>query len=237
MAITACSAISTESHSFECGMEIGGRIIKRFEHPPRAVLAYATVFHDQAAFLQGLRQAVGPAPIMVGCSVQGLMSRGQLLEGAYVSGAMALGGEGVTASCAFAPEIDQDPREKGRGMGRDLLSRAGAPPRLVVVHFDPLARADVDAVLAGLHEVLDCPIIGGGSSQNWGPMVATFQFHDDRVIAKSAVALGAGGRFHGHHTSFARHHTARHHPHHYEDATASKSWNSTAVRRWTSGWN
>jgi hypothetical protein len=122
------------------------------------------------------------------------MSKGQLLESAYVAGAMGLGGEGVTASCAFAPVISQDPRGKGRGLGRDLLA-AGDQPRVVVVHFDPLARADVDAVMAGLHEVLDCPIIGGGSSQNWGPMVATFQFYGERVSQNGAVALGLGGDF------------------------------------------
>ena len=153
MAIAACSAVSTESHSFESGREIGGRIMKNLKIPPRAILAYATVYHDQAAFLQGLRESAGPAPIMIGCSVQGLMSRGQLLESAYVSGAMALGGEGVTASCAFAPEISQDTREKGRGLGRDLLSEAnsraspspGCPRRLVRGTRQPLkASSAVD---------------------------------------------------------------------------------------------
>jgi hypothetical protein len=195
MAIAASSAVSTASHSFDSGREVGAQIMNRLEAPPRAVLAYATVYHDHAAFLQGLRASIGPTPTMVGCSVQGLMSSGQLLEGAYVSGAMALGGEAVTASCAFAPEISQDPHAKGRELGRDLLRGGVAQPRLVVIHFDPLAKADIDAVLAGLREVVDCPIIGGGSSQNWGPMVATFQFYDDRIFAKGAVALALGGDF------------------------------------------
>ncbi len=195
MPILARSAVSTESHSLECGRDIGARIMRDFESPPVAVLAYATVYHDQTAFLQGLREAVGPGPALVGCSVQGLMSRGQLLESAYVSGAMAVGGDRVTARCAFAPEISQDPQEKGRELGRNLLQSGGAPPRLVVVHFDPLARADVDRLLAGLREIVDCPIAGGGSSQNWGPMVATFQFQGERVFSKGAVALALGGDF------------------------------------------
>ena len=61
--------------------------------------------------------------------------------------------------------------------------------------YDPLCGADVERLLAGVREIVGCPVVGGAASQPWGPMVRTYQYISDRVTSGSAVAIGLSGPF------------------------------------------
>jgi hypothetical protein len=64
-----------------------------------------------------------------------------------------------------------------------------------VVHYDPLCGADVETFLQGLHDEVQCPVVGGAAAQFWGPMLKTFQYFDGRAISGAAVAAGLSGEF------------------------------------------
>jgi hypothetical protein len=194
MAFVAKSVFSLSVNSGDTGRQLGeGLRAGLGDAACAAVLVHASVQHDQPALLAGLREAGPPGARVLGCSSQGLMARGATVEGGYFAGALALGGD-VMAGVARADDIHLEPRAKGRALGDAL--RAQVPgPRLVLVYFDPLAGADVSALLAGLHERLPGAIAGGAASQPWGSMVTTYQYEGREVFSRGAVAVALAGAF------------------------------------------
>jgi hypothetical protein len=160
------------------------------------VLVYATMQHDHAEVLRGVRQALGQDVLIAGCSAQGVMSNGSVLEGGFAVGAMALGGQSLEVATAIEHEIQIDGRAKGRQLARQVRDGLGRSPELFVLVYDPLSGIDVDQVLTGLRDVLDCPIVGGAASQPSGPVVRTYQYCGDRPATHAAVGLGLAGPFH-----------------------------------------
>jgi hypothetical protein len=196
MSIFARSHMSFAAHSFETGVDLARKIRDGFAGQRlEAVIAYATVNHDQNVFLSGIREIAGANVPVIGCSGQGVMGRGDVTEEGYVAGAMGLGGASLDVACGCVEELQIDTRDKGHALGRTLRDRATGPLRAVVVHYDPLCGADVEAFLQGLHDEVQCPIVGGAAAQFWGPMLKTFQYFDGRAIHRAAVAAGLSGEF------------------------------------------
>jgi hypothetical protein len=196
MSIFARSRVSYEANSFDTGVELARGIREAFGNTRlTAILTYSTVNHDQAALLSGLREAAGPGVGILGCSGQGVMSRGAVVEEGYAAGAMGLGGESIDVAIASAEEFRVDSLEKGRTLGRTLLAAAKGPLRAVVLHYDPLCGADVEVLLQGLYQEVRCPIVGGAAAEFWGPMTTTFQYAHNRVLRGAAVAAGLSGAF------------------------------------------
>src|SRR5262245_57154798 len=117
MSLFARSAISETVQSREAGRELGECIRpKRTDQRLALALCYATVNHDQAAFLGGLREGVGPDVAVAGCSTQGVMVRGVVHEGASVAGAIGIGGS-LNAVVEHVVEIQRDTERKGAELG------------------------------------------------------------------------------------------------------------------------
>ncbi|MCP6768701.1 hypothetical protein NL529_28060, partial [Klebsiella pneumoniae] len=87
--------LTRQRNSFEAGRSAGAEIVSSMPAAPRLVLSYLTVNHDQAQFLAGLRETLGPSVPVVGCSGQGVMGRGTVHEEGYAASLMALGGDGL----------------------------------------------------------------------------------------------------------------------------------------------
>jgi hypothetical protein len=192
----ASSFISTEPESLDAGRLAGEALTERFgAERLQVVMAYATVNHDQAPVLEALRAAVGPDVFILGCSVQGMVSNGELTEGGFAVGVMGFGGSALRCATAIEREIQDDTKDKGRALARKLKADFGEEPKLVVVIYDPLCGADVEALLAGMRLELDCPLIGGGASQPWGRTIQTFQYWDKEVVSRGVVALALSGPF------------------------------------------
>lgn len=196
MTLIAHSFITQEPTSLTAGEKAGLALHTSFGNESiQAVIAYATVNHDQPALLRGLRKAVGEHPIIIGCSTQGVTGQRQVIEQGYASGFMAIGGAGVEASSALVSQIQTDTREKGLQLAQGLLKNQSNPPRAVVLLWDPLSGVDVPELVRGLKDEIQAPIIGGAASQPWGPMVQTFQYLGQEVISHGAVAIALGGPF------------------------------------------
>jgi hypothetical protein len=196
MELRASSYSSQDTDSVRVAEMAARSLLETFGSDPLgAVVVYATVNHDQSSLLGHLRKELGPKVPIVGCSSQGIMTRGAVREGGFDLGIMGLGGTAVKTACAIEREIAVSTREKGAQMAQRMIADLGEAPKLVVLLYDPLCGADVHELLAGLREHVSCPIVGGGASQPWGPMVKTYQYFGDEVLSHGAVALALTGPF------------------------------------------
>jgi hypothetical protein len=196
MPLFAHSRVSYEANSFNTGVDLARKIRDAFgDRRLASIVAYSTVNHDQAALLSGLREIAGQSVGIIGCSGQGVMSRGAVVEEGYAAGAMGLGGDSIDVSIACAEDFRADSLEKGRALGRALVAAAKGPLRAVVLHYDPLCGADVEVFLQGLYPEVRCPIVGGAAAEFWGPMTTTFQYANGRALRGAAVAAGLSGSF------------------------------------------
>jgi hypothetical protein len=160
------------------------------------LLVYATINHDHGELLAGVRAVVGDDVVVAGCSAQGIMGTRNVLEGGFVAGAMALGGEGLLAASGVQHDVHVDGTSKGRDLARGVKAKLGRAPELFVLLYDPLSGLDVDHILAGLRDEIDCPITGGAASQPSGPVVKTYQYHGTAATTRSAVGLGLCSKGH-----------------------------------------
>jgi len=192
----ASSVFSDEIESLDAGRGAGEALLARFgEDRPKAVIAYATMNHDQPAVLEGLRAALGKDTLLLGCSVQGVVSDDQLTEDGLALAVMGFGGDSVRCAAAFEREIQADSKEKGRKLAQALKRDLGGEPKIVVLFYDPLCGVDVQAMLDGMRLEVDCPLVGGAAGQPWGPPRQTFQYWDREVFSHGVVALGLAGQF------------------------------------------
>jgi hypothetical protein len=176
MAIFAHSSTSRIVSSFETGLDLARQIRDAFgPQPLSGIVVYSTVSHDQGALLQGIRELAGPSVRVFGCSSQGVMSKGDVIEEGYAAGAMGLGGDSLQMTTAVVEELQVDTRTKGRALGQTLRETAPGPLRAVMVHYDPLCGADIEVFMEALYAEVRCPIVGGAAAEYWGPMEQTIQ--------------------------------------------------------------
>jgi hypothetical protein len=196
MTVLARSVFSDEADSLDAGRAAGEALLAQFA-PERlkAALVYCTMNHDHAAALEGLRAALGEGVQLFGCSVQGVVSNEHLTEDGFALGVMGFGGRDLEVGIALEREIQNDGKEKGRRFGQALKRNLGAEPKVVVLLYDPLCRADVQAILEGVTLEIDCPLVGGADGQPWGHPQGTFQYWDREVLSHGLVGIALGGPF------------------------------------------
>jgi hypothetical protein len=193
----ARSHISQDSDSMQAGEEIAREVKKAFgSEKLRSLLVYATINHDHAELLAGVRKVVGDDIIVAGCSAQGVMGNRTVLEGGFAAGAMGLGGDALTVAAAIEHDVQIDGTQKGRNLARSVKARLGRAPDLFLLLYDPLCGIDVDHVLTGLQSELVCPITGGAASQPSGPVARTYQYLGVSATPRAAVGVGLCGPFH-----------------------------------------
>jgi len=196
MAILARSVFCDESESSDAAQSAGEALLARFgTQEPKVALVYTTMNHDQPAVLEGLRGVLGKDVLLLGCSVQGLVSNENLTEDGFAVGVMGLGGSDLRCAAAVEREIQNDSKEKGRRLAQTLKRDIGGEPKVVVLIYDPLCGADVDAILEGVRLEVDCPLVGGAAGQPWGPPRQTFQYWDREVLSHGVLGMALSGAF------------------------------------------
>jgi hypothetical protein len=193
MSLHATSHVSSLADSRAAAAAVSEQLQMSFAGQPlRALMVYSTVNHDQAVVLRVLRDCCGADVLILGCSAQGIMHNGAVGEGSFLLGVMGFGGDDLEAAAAMVRGIDQDSAQKGATLAAAL--KLSVEPKVVFLLYDPLCGADVEAMLGGFSEI-QCPIVGGGAAQPWGPIVRTFQYWQGEVLQHGAVALALGGPF------------------------------------------
>ncbi len=192
----ARSVFSDEPESLDAARSAGRELLAQFgAEVPKVVLVYATMNHDQPAVLAGLRDVLGKDIPLLGCSVQGLVSNDHLTEDGFALGVMGFGGSDLVCAAAVEREIQNGSKEKGRRLGQALRHNLGSAPKVVVLLYDPLCGADVEAILEGLQHEVECPLVGGAAGQPWGPPRETFQYWDREVLSHGVVGMALSGPF------------------------------------------
>jgi hypothetical protein len=192
--ITAKSVLSRQRNSIEAGRSAGAEIVAGMPALPKVVLCYLTVNHDQAQFIAGLVEKLGPGVPIVGCSGQGVMGRGVVHEDGYAASLMALGGEGLEVGIARVDDVQSDTRAKGAALGQKLRDSHARPPKVCIVHYDPLCGVDLDVLLSGIGSQIEAPIVGGAAAHFFNAaMTTTYQYFGQDVFSRGAVAVTLGG--------------------------------------------
>ena len=192
----ACSVLSLEPDSLEAGRNVGEALVAGFgAQAPKVAIVYATMNHDQDEVLEGFRGVVGEDTLLLGCSVQGVVSNGELTEDGLAIAAMGFGGSDLLCAAAVEHQIQDDTKQKGRRLAQSLKRDLQCEPKIVVLIYDPLCGIDVEAMLEGLRSEVDCPLVGGAAGQPWGPPKLTFQYWDREVFSHGVVALALAGPF------------------------------------------
>ena len=195
-AFFAHSCLSQETHSDRAGLAIGRAIAQGFKSERlKAVVVYATVNHDQAALLRGVREGVGPGVTVVGCSAQGVMANDVVDEGGFVAGAMGLGGDSLNVAAARVDDVQIDSEQKGRQLVQALRRELGRDPKVMLTVYDPLCGIDVNHLLAGVRQDNRATIVGAAAGQPAGPAGCTYQYQGTEAFSRGAVALGLDGDF------------------------------------------
>jgi hypothetical protein len=134
-----------------------------------------------------VRSRSGGAPL-IGCTTAGEITRDGPRDGSVV--VTALGGDGFVIGTAAAAGASQDLRGASARAARCLPSPAGHPYRVMLLLTDGLA-SDQDEIIRGAYSVLGAGItMVGGCAGDGLKMTRTFQFHGDRVLTGSVVAVG-----------------------------------------------
>jgi len=194
--VHASSALVSETSSKRAADDLARSLLEAFvEHPIKAVIVYATVNHDQSEVLRRLRGHLGPAVPLLGCSVQGVVVRGDVREGGFLIGAMGLGGADLRVAPAIARDIQSTTRRKGEMLARDVQSALGGDPQFTFACWDPRNGVDVEELLDGMSQSIKTPLVGGGAGQPFGRIVKTYQYFGEEVTTRAAIALGLAGPF------------------------------------------
>ncbi len=192
----ARSFFSDEPESVDAGRSAGQALLAELgSETLDVVLVYSTMNHDQPALLQSMQSVLGKDVALIGCSVQGVVSNDRLTEDGFALAAMGLGGKDLDSAVAIEREIQNGSNEKGRKLGQALKRNLGREPKVVVLLYDPLCAADVEAILDGLRLEVDCPVVGGAAGQPWGYPRETFQYWGREVLSHGVLGLGLAGDF------------------------------------------
>jgi hypothetical protein len=190
------SVYSDEPDTTDAAQEVAESLLEKFgEGGLKAVLVYATMNHDQEELVRALRDALGEDVLLLGSSAQGVVSNDELTEDGFAITAMGFGGDALQCSSAFERDVAEDPHGKGRHLAESLVKGLDRPPAVVLISYDPLCGIDVQGMLKGMSEVVDCPFVGGAAGQPWGPPRQTFQYWGGEVFSHGAVALALAGDF------------------------------------------
>lgn len=159
--------------------------------PPRLVIAYATVSHDQEAVLRAIGEELPGVPV-AGASSAGVSVLGVATEAPRCVAVAVLRSDTVVARVASVQDILSDPSGKGRELAR-RLGPAPADPSVTLLWYDPLTGANIAALIDGIIAGGYPCFTGGGAGQPYGPRVRTFQYDGDRVLTGGAVAVTLEG--------------------------------------------
>ncbi len=197
MTIVASSYMATSASSLETGRAAANHLRETLGAPPKLVITYLTVNHDQQSYLRGIREVLGSETPVMGCSSQGVIGAGCVREDGFAAGALALGGDTIAVRHAMVEGIAQDTAQKARQLGCELRDGLGGTPNVVLLNYDALSGMDVEVFLDALFGEVECSVVGGAAAHSffYEELQRTYQYCDDRVTSGAAVACAISGQF------------------------------------------
>jgi hypothetical protein len=203
MASRAGVGYSEDPNSGQAGAEVARAALAAggFDHCD-LVLVYATEKHDPVQLRDGIRSIVGPRPRLIGGYSMGIITNNRLGYAGYQVGLAAIASDTIKIDMFIETGLVDREREVGVALGQQIKSqRYQGDPNLLLM-YDSVKRSAAEGLalnlatplIAGVTEALGTwpPAAGVGmmGSMQWNP---TFQWFDDRIEQRSAMALVLSG--------------------------------------------
>ena len=187
--IQAFSAASTKNDAFEAGNEAALAAVAKLSVKPDMLWVFGAISYDQQELLDGIAAAVPGVPV-VGCSTDGeISSQGLSINSVVV---MALASDTIRFHSAFVEHLSNDSYGAGAQIGKAFQ---GIGSRYIQVFSDGLS-GNADLIIQGIKAHMGDDVkIAGGTAGDGGEFKRTFQYHGNRILTNSIVAIAFQGRF------------------------------------------
>jgi hypothetical protein len=165
---------------------------------------FATVEHDMAELLRGVRSVTGDAPL-TGSSAEGVITQdgpaGEVMfalsgpkKGEPAVGVMVFASDEIRFRNYFASGLKENSRKAGEEIGRRVAGDAREDDLVLWMFLDRL-KVNVKEFFTGVEAAAgrQLPFCGGLSGDNF-ILGNNFQFHNDRVASDSAACALLSGR-------------------------------------------
>ncbi|MDK9723400.1 MAG: FIST C-terminal domain-containing protein [Sterolibacteriaceae bacterium MAG5] len=190
MSFLAGTGLSRAERAEDAGREAALAAVGALKgEAPALVIVFTTPRYDLPALLAAIRGVTGDAPL-VGATGSGEFVRGEFMGfGAGVVVLVLSAGRyrfGVASAGAIKGDLDR----AGQELARSSRSRAGASPHAAVLLLADALLGDLQQLVLGIYRITG-PRVGivGGAAGDEQKFIATFVFHDDRVVEQGAVAV------------------------------------------------
>jgi hypothetical protein len=185
---------STNRNSVTAGREaardamasLGGRA-------PSIVLAFATAGHDQAAFVRGVRETSGDAPL-AGCSAEGVITQRGSEEQSHAVAVTAIASDEIWFETFSSRTFTEDSKACAREIAAAMRERDKRGALLIL--FPDGIGGNCRELVETLERELPyrLPIIGG-TAGDLLTFQRTHQYHSEEVMSGGLVAVLVGGAF------------------------------------------
>lgn len=159
---------SEEADAHKAGKESAEKALAELDEKAGFALAFCTVDYDEAAFIKGVKEALGDVPLMGCTSFTGILTPGGFIhEEGGVGGVMLLASPEMEFGVGGS-EIGDDPRAAGQKAVRAAIAQAGKGETDPVSAFLMIAPPGAEETLIkGIEDVVGrAPMIGGSAGDN-----------------------------------------------------------------------
>lgn len=159
---------------------------------PDVIIAFTSISYDQEQVLKGINSVSLRTPVVGGTSGWGTITGEG--PGDKDVAVIALKFEKTKVAVVSATGIVKDPQKVGNELGEALIKEGGGPPKLAFV-FNPVLGMNIDLFAQGLEEKIgkSSSVVGGGVGDDMVAKSSGFEYHNDKVLTDSVVALGLWG--------------------------------------------
>ncbi len=182
---------SDKPDAYQAGKESAGKALADLKAKAGLAVAFCTVQYDVAAFVKGLKEALGAVPLMGSTSFSGILTPGGFITSDKgVGGVMLLSSPDMTFGVG-ASEIGEDVRAAGRAAVKAAIAQAGkkASDPITALYLIPIPGTE-ERLIKGVQDVVGRVPLVGGSSANQGGPDPWKQFGDGKVMT-NGVVVGA----------------------------------------------
>ena len=205
MTTKAATGESKEKNSFKAGVEAARTALTKLGVKKcDFVLLFATVEHNQEELLKGVRSVTGDTHLS-GCSGEGIITQsGPAGEGMFGAAGL-IKGESAAAVMVFSSDelkffncigqgLKGNSQKTGEEIARKVNESRPVNP-LVLLLFPDGLTGNAKRFFSGIDALLEKPLIycGGAAGENM-TAVATYQYHNDKVLTDSASCVLISGR-------------------------------------------
>ncbi len=189
MNVHAGTGSSSKADAYEAGRSAAQDAVNQLgSEAPAMVFVFTSPRYDLPKLLEGIRSVTGKAHLV------GATGSGEIMRETYVGfgvgvAVMVLSAGSYRFGVASAANIWERLTDVGQQIARQARDQAGPGRHGAVILLADCLAGNLQQLFNGVYRVTGprVPIVGGAAGDEL-KFVATFVFHDDKVVEKGAVA-------------------------------------------------